>query len=126
MEAVFRAMLIVVVAGAAAATVYKTVPGISFLLSAAVLALFLCVGLLGPLADFFRDAIALSDLSGVYTGPLLKCMTISILTVIGEGLCKDAGQAAGAGAVQLVGVAAALYAALPLLRTFLTMIGACL
>jgi len=126
MEAVFRAMLIVVVAAAAAATVYKTVPGISFLLSAAaaLLALFLCVGLLGPLADFFRDAIALSDLSGVYTGPLLKCMTISILTV--EGLCKDAGQAAGAGAVQLVGVAAALYAALPLLRTFLTMIGACL
>ena len=53
-------------------------------------------------------------------------MTISILTVIGEGLCKDAGQAAGASAVQLVGVAAALYAALPLLRTFLTMIGACL
>ena len=115
MEAVFRAMLIVVVAAAAAATVYKTVPGISFLLSAAaaLLALFLCVGLLG-------------DLSGVYTGPLLKCMTISILTMIGESLCKDAGQAAGAGAVQLVGVAAALYAALPLLRTFLTMIGACL
>ena len=103
-------------------------PGISFLLSAAaaLLALFLCVGLLGPLADFFRDAIALSDLSGGYTGPLLKCMTISILTMIGESLCKDAGQAAGAGAVQLVGVAAALYAALPLLRTFLTMIGACL
>ena len=128
MEAVFRAMLIVVVAAAAAATVYKTVPGISFLLSAAaaLLALFVCVGLLGPLADFFRDAIALSDLSGVYTGPLLKCMTISILTMIGEGLCRDAGQAAGAGAVQLVGVAAALYAALPLLRTFLTMIGACL
>ena len=121
-------MLIVVVAAAAAATVYKTVPGISFLLSAAaaLLALFLCVGLLEPLADFFRDAIALSDLSGVYTGPLLKCMTISILTMIGESLCKDAGQAAGAGAVRLVGVAAALYAALPLLRTFLTMIGACL
>ena len=90
MEAVFRAMLIVVVAAAAAATVYKTVPGISFLVSAAaaLLALFLCVGLLGPLAEFFRDAIALSDLSGVYTGPLLKCMTISILTMIGEGLCR--------------------------------------
>ncbi|MFR6424444.1 MAG: hypothetical protein ACLUNO_01725 [Oscillospiraceae bacterium] len=28
--------------------------------------------------------------------------------------------------MQLVGAAAALYAALPLLRTFLTMIGACL
>ena len=111
MEAVFRAMLIVVVAAAAAATVYKTVPGISFLLSAAaaLLALFLCVGLLEPLADFFRDAIALSDLSGVYTGPLLKCMTISILTMIGEGLCRDAGQAAGASAVQLVGAAAAAH-----------------
>ena len=109
MEPVFQAIIIVVIAAAAAATVYKTVPGMSLLLSiaAALLALLLC-------------------LSGVYTGPLLKCMTISILTMIGESLCKDAGQAAGACAVQLVGVAAALYAALPLMRTFLTMIGECL
>ena len=84
------------------------------------------ISLLEPLAAFFHDAIAVSKLSGVYTGPLLKCMTISILTMIGESLCKDAGQAAGACAVQLVGVAAALYAALPLMRTFLTMIGECL
>ena len=128
MEPVFQAIIIVVIAAAAAATVYKTVPGMSLLLSmaAALLALFLCIGLLEPLAAFFHDAIAVSKLSGVYTGPLLKCMTISILTMIGESLCKDAGQAAGACAVQLVGVAAALYAALPLMRTFLTMIGECL
>ena len=128
MEPVFQAIIIVVIAAAAAATVYKTVPGMSLLLSmaAALLALFLCIGLLEPLAAFFRDAIAVSKLSGVYTGPLLKCMTISILTMIGESLCKDAGQTAGACAVQLVGVAAALYAALPLMRTFLTMIGECL
>ena len=107
MEPVFQAIIIVVIAAAAAATVYKTVPGMSLLLSiaAALLALFLCIGLLEPLAAFFRDAIAVSGLSGVY---------------------KDAGQAAGACAVQLVGVAAALYAALPLMRTFLTMIGECL
>lgn len=125
MELVFQAIIIVVIAAVAAATVYKTVPGMSLLLSIAA-ALLLCIGLLEPLAAFFRDAIALSGLSGVYTGPLLKCMTISILTMIGESLCKDAGQAAGACAVQLVGVAAALYAALPLMRTFLTMIGECL
>lgn len=125
MELVFQAIIIVVIAAAAAATVYKTVPGMALLLSIAA-ALLLCIGLLEPLAAFFRDAIALSGLSGVYTGPLLKCMTISILTMIGESLCKDAGQAAGACAVQLVGVAAALYAALPLMRTFLTMIGECL
>ena len=114
MEPVFQAIIIVVIAAAAAATVYKTVPGMSLLLSmaAALLALFLCIGLLEPLAAFFRDAIAVSKLSGVYTGPLLKCMTISILTMIGESLCKDAGQAAGACAVQLVGVAAALYLSL--------------
>ena len=105
MELVFQAIIIVVIAAAAAATVYKTVPGMSLLLSiaAALLALLLCIGLLEPLAAFFRDAIALSGLSGV-----------------------DAGQTAGACAVQLVGVAAALYAALPLMRTFLTMIGECL
>ena len=107
-------------------TSYEIVLLRSVLGSAALLALFLCIGLLEPLAAFFRDAIAVSGLSGVYTGPLLKCMTISILTMIGESLCKDAGQAAGACAVQLVGVAAALYAALPLMRTFLTMIGECL
>ena len=92
MEPVFQAIIIVVIAAAAAATVYKTVPGMSLLLSmaAALLALFLCIGLLEPLAAFFRDAIAVSKLSGVYTGPLLKCMTISILTMIGESLCKDA------------------------------------
>ena len=113
MEPVFQAIIIVVIAAAAAGTVYKTVPGMSLLLSmaAALLALFLCIGLLEPLAAFFRDAIAVSKLSGVYTGPLLKCMTISILTMIGESLCKDAGQAAGACAVQLVGVAAARAAA---------------
>lgn len=128
MEPVFQAIIIVIIAATAAATVYKTVPGMSLLLSmaAALLALFLCIGLLEPLAAFFHDAIAVSKLSGVYTGPLLKCMTISILTMIGESLCKDAGQTAGACAVQLVGVAAALYAALPLMRTFLTMIGECL
>ena len=126
MEPVFQAIIIVVIAAAAAATVYKTVPGMSLLLSMAAALLALCIGLLEPLAAFFRDAIAVSKLSGVYTGPLLKCMTISILTMIGESLCKDAGQAAGACAVQLVGVAAALYAALPLMRTFLTMIGECL
>lgn len=128
METIFQAVIIVVIPAAAAGTVYKTVPGMSLLLSvtAALLALFLCIGLLEPLAEFFRDAIVLSNLSGVYTGPLLKCMTISILTMIGESLCKDAGQAAGACAVQLVGVAAALYAALPLMHAFLKMIGECL
>lgn len=90
MEPVFQAIIIVVIAAAAAATVYKTVPGMSLLLSmaAALLALFLCIGLLEPLAAFFRDAIAVSKLSGVYTGPLLKCMTISILTMIGRASAK--------------------------------------
>ena len=72
MEPVFQAIIIVVIAAAAAATVYKTVPGMSLLLSmaAALLALFLCIGLLEPLAAFFRDAIALSGLSG--SGMLLN------------------------------------------------------
>lgn len=90
MEPVFQAIIIVVIAAAAAATIYKTVPGMSLLLSiaAALLALFLCIGLLEPLAAFFRDAITLSGLSGVYTGPLLKCMTISILTMIGRASAR--------------------------------------
>ena len=60
MEPVFQAIIIVVIAAAAAATVYKTVPGMSLLLSiaAALLALLLCIGLLEPLAAFFRSRSA--------------------------------------------------------------------
>lgn len=42
----------------------------------------------GAAGGVFRDAIAVSKLSGVYTGPLLKCMTISILTMIGRASAK--------------------------------------
>ena len=50
-------------------------------------------------------------------------MAISILTMIGANLCKDAGQGSTASSIEIAGVVAALYAALPLLNTFLKMIG---
>ena len=105
--------------------VYKSVPGISFVLSlaAAVLTLLIAMAFLEPLIDFLRETIALCGVSGVYTGPLLKCMAISILTMIGANLCKDAGQGSTASSIEIAGVVAALYAALPLLNTFLKMIG---
>lgn len=125
MELLLKALLIGVTAAILAATLYKTVPGISFALSlaAAVLTLLIALAFLEPLIDFLRETIALCGVSGVYTGPLLKCMAISILTMIGANLCKDAGQSSTSASIELAGVVAALYAALPLLNTFLKMIG---
>lgn len=125
MELLLKVLLIGVTASILAVTVYKTVPGISFVLSlaAAILTLFIAMTFLEPLIDFLRETIALCGASGVYTGPLLKCMAINILTMIGANLCKDAGQGATASSIEIAGVVAALYAALPLLNTFLKMIG---
>lgn len=125
MELLFKVLLIGVTASILAVTVYKSVPGISFVLSlaAAVLTLLIAMAFLEPLIDFLRETFALCGVSGVYTGPLLKCMAISILTMIGANLCKDAGQGSTASSIEIAGVVAALYAALPLLNTFLKMIG---
>lgn len=125
MELLTKALLAGIAAALLAVTISRAAPGVSLALSlaASVLVLLLALAFLEPVLDFLREAVALCGVAGVYTGPLLKCMAISVLTTVGAGLCRDAGQAASASSLEIAGVVAALYAALPLLTAFLDMIG---
>lgn len=93
------------------------------------LALLLCVAvlagaaaLLGPVRDFLIRTEVLSGLSSAYFLPVVKCVAIGILSKGAADLCRDGGQSAMAGAVELGGTAAALYAALPLFSALLSLL----
>lgn len=75
--------------------------------------------LLRPLGELLEEAQALSGLGSVYFAPVAKCVVIGILAKGASDLCRDGGQSAMAGAVELGGTAAALFAAAPLLTTLL-------
>ena len=75
--------------------------------------------LLRPVRELMDEAERLSGLSGAYYMPVLKCVAIGILSKGAADLCRDGGQSAMAGAVELGGTAAALFTALPLFSTLL-------
>ena len=81
--------------------------------------LYLTLELLAPVRDFLERAAALSGLSDVYLLPVAKCVVIAIVAKGAADLCRDGGQSAVAGAVELGGAAAALYVSLPLLASLL-------
>ena len=82
-------------------------------------ALYLALELLAPVRDFLERAAALSGIGDVYLLPVAKCVVIAIVSKGAADLCRDGGQSAVAGAVELGGAAAALYVSLPLLTSLL-------
>jgi hypothetical protein len=55
--------------------------------------------------------------------PVIKCVGIGVTAKICGDLCRDASQSGIASAVELIGSAAAVYAALPLVSALMSMIG---
>ena len=83
------------------------------------LVLGMALKLLSPVREFLERAAALSGLSDAYFLPVAKCVVIGIVAKGAADLCRDGGQSAMAGAVELGGAAAALYVSLPLLTALL-------
>ena len=83
------------------------------------LVLGMVLKLLSPVREFLERAAALSGLSDAYFLPVAKCVVIGIVAKGAADLCRDGGQSAMAGAVELGGAAAALYVSLPLLTALL-------
>lgn len=120
---------------AAAAAVFSAVVGLLLrrhhpegaLLLGAVTALGILSASLGVL-DGLRE---LRELSGkmlgqdreLLIGPVLKCLSISIITRLAADLCRDASQNASAASVELAGSVCAMSTAAPLLLSVLKMIG---
>ena len=83
------------------------------------LVLGMALKLLSPVREFLERAAALSGLSDAYFLPVAKFVVIGIVAKGAADLCRDGGQSAMAGAVELGGAAAALYVSLPLLTALL-------
>lgn len=124
MELILKAVLLAVTAGLAAAALQKAAPVFPLLLglTAGTVILLLTITLAAPIVSFLRRAEELIPLSGIYLTPMWKCLAIAVLERLGTALCKDAGQASAAEAIRLAGTTAALYAALPLLEEFLSLL----
>lgn len=79
--------------------------------------------LFGSISDLIRYAISKSGLSSAIFLPIIKCVGIAIIVNISASLCKDAGQAGIASAVDVLGAAVAVFTALPLIKSLIEIIG---
>ncbi len=110
------------VAGAILALLLKrSAPELGLALSIAVslLGAVLAVQLMDGLREIFDLLREDTGLSPAVVGPVLKCVGVGIVTRLSADICRDAGQSAGASAVELCGAACALVTALPLIRSLL-------
>ena len=75
--------------------------------------------MISQLADFVSGIIKSSGLPSAIFVPIIKCVGIAVLTKLVCNLCRDAGQNGTSSAVEYLGSAAMVYAAMPLLQTLL-------
>lgn len=125
MDIVIKAAAIAVIAVMCILLISKSNGEISLAAALTVTAV-ICISavqMLADIADLIKYAISLAGLGGAVFMPILKCAGIAIVVHIGAGLCKDAGQSSIAASLELVGSAAALFTALPLMRSLLDTIG---
>lgn len=85
-------------------------------------AVAVAAGMLRPVLELLDSAKRLSGLSDVLFYPVLKSVGIGICTKIASDLCRDSGQGAMAGCVEMTGAVCAIYVALPLMETLLDML----
>lgn len=90
--------------------------------ASAVIICLAAMKFLGDIVDFVKELIALSNVSSAVFMPVIKCIGIAIVSKLVCELCKDAGQAGIASAVEYTGAVAAVYISLPLLETILDLL----
>lgn len=118
MEMIFRIIAVCMLASVLAMPLKKNSPEMGILLVVAV-----CVSVLILLSDTLRDICAfleqLTDWGGISADlfvPLLKTLGIAIISRLGTDLCRDAGQTAMAGLVEMAASFGVIWVAMPLFR----------
>ena len=103
----------------------RTNPEMTLLLGIVAVCCVLSAAITGlnGLAELIRQVRRLTGDGGECTGPLLKCTAIAVVTRLSADLCRDSGQSALAGAVELAGIACAITVALPVILSILKLLG---
>jgi len=125
MELVIKIAALAAITTLVAALIKRGAAEMSLVLELAVCALivFAASTLAKPVAEVLTKAQALSGMSQAVFVPVIKCVFIGIVTRISSDMCKDGGQGAVSGAVEMAGAVGALYVALPLVVALLDMLG---
>lgn len=91
-------------------------------LGCVVLALLSLVGSIRELLEFLAELGERSGVARELFVPLYKTVGIALIVKLGGEVCRDAGEAALAAALEMAGSICALLIALPLLRAVLSML----
>ena len=118
MDTAARIVAVCLVGALLAVLLKKTSPDMALLLALAV-----CLGVLAALTKgleevvtFLRELLEWGGLSAELFVPLLKTVGIALISRTGGALCRDAGEGAMAGLVEMAGAFAAILVSLPLFR----------
>ncbi len=125
MDIVIKAAAIAVVSALCILLIKKSNQelGLAAALAAAAVICFAAVRLFESILELVRYTILQTGLSSALFLPIIKCVGIAVVVKVTSGLCKDAGQRGIASALEMLGSAAALFTALPLIYSLLETIG---
>jgi stage III sporulation protein AD len=102
----------------------KDYPAMSLMLTIilAIAALFLAFEIVGSITDYLKSLADKVQLSPAVLTVVFKVVGIAIITKLAADICKDAQQNSVASGVELTGSLTAVYVALPLFKTVISMI----
>ncbi len=118
MDLLIKTAAVCVPAALIAGLLKKDSPAMALLiaLAAGCLVISTCAGALGELVAFVTEVAETAGVSNAVLAVLLKTVGIAVISRLAADLCRDAGLSTAGSAAELAGAAAALYAALPLMR----------
>ncbi len=88
-------------------------------LALAVMIFLIVLNKIGIILDLFRDLAEKANISQIYLNTILKIIGIAYITEFGSQVCRDAGEGAIAGKIELAGKILIIVLAIPILALVL-------
>lgn len=95
---------------------YKPELGIFISLLAGIIILSAILGVLKPAIDTILELVGMAGLDESYGNVLIKALAVCYVTQIASDSCRDAGEGAIAGKVEMAGKAAIIVISLPMFK----------
>lgn len=125
MDVLMKASGLLLLSSCAAMLMRRSVPELSFALSALSVCTALCFAavLARSVGELRQSARSFYGAGDVYMLPVLKCAACAVVSKITADVCRESSQTAAASAIELIGALCAMSAAMPLVRSMLETIG---
>jgi stage III sporulation protein AD len=124
MELIFKAAAISVTAAILSLVIKKDEPSIALLVGAGAgcVVLLSVLGIVKSISSFLSELAEATGMSSVALSVVVKTVGIGIISRFAADVCKDSGLNSAASATELAASVAAIYIALPLMKTVFQMI----